>query len=266
MKNIRQKIIDLQNDQTHGASYLALQAINILKKAALDIDAADRISFLQSMNSLAEELKNIRPSMVSIHNLVSDYIEELNQKENIALSFSDLRKKAACIADNIICQAMIKQKQTIQKGSRLIKDKSIVATCSYSSTIAETIKAAYREGKKFDIIIARSSPPGSSYAYGEILAEKLGVPLNIHIIPDENIPSFLPEADYVLLGADTVLADKRVINGYPSFITAETAFKSKKPLYVVCEPHKIARAEFTPHLEDGFELIPAHFITEIVAG
>lgn len=266
MKNLLEEIQALKSDQTHGASYLALQAVNILKKAAFDIEAADNISFIQAINSLAENIKNIRPSMVSIYNLVSDYAEKLNQEENRLLSLPSLRQKAARIADDITCQVLEKQKQTIKKGSTLIKDRSTLITCSYSSTIAETVKTAYAEGKRFDIIIARSCPKDSPYAYGEIMAAKLEVPLNIKVIADENIPSYLAQADYALIGADAVLHDRSVINGYPSLFLAEASFQHKIPFYVVCEPHKVAGENFRPHLEAGFELIPAPFITAIITG
>ncbi|SHG90346.1 translation initiation factor eIF-2B subunit delta [Thermosyntropha lipolytica DSM 11003] len=266
MKEVKEAIYNLKNDQTHGASYLALEAVRILKKAALLLPAADNISFLQSMNHLSEDIKTIRPSMVSIYNLVSSYTAELNREENTSLSLPDLRLKAAAIADSIINQVLTRQKQTIQKGSQLVKDKSTLITCSYSSTIIEIIKSAYRQGRRFAVLIARSHPPGSSYAYGERAARKIDLPLNIKIIPDDCINLYLPQADYVLLGADTVLRDGSVINGYPSLELAREAFNHRIPCYVICETHKIAGEHFIPHLEAGFDLIPASFITQIITG
>lgn len=266
MKEVKEAIYNLKNDQTHGASYLALEAVHILKKAALLVPTADNISFLQTMNHLAEDIKTIRPSMVSIYNLVSDYTAELNREGNTSLSLPDLRLKAAAIADSIINQVRERQKKTIQKGCQLIKDKSTLITCSYSSTIIETIKTAYRQGRRFDVLIARSQPPGSSHAYGERAAHQIDLPLNIQIIPDDIINLHLPQADYVLLGADTVLKDGSVINGYPSLALAREAFNRGIPCYVICETHKIAGENFIPHLEADFELIPSLFITQIITG
>lgn len=266
MKKIKEEILALKQDHTHGASYLAIKAIELIRKSALLIDVPDKTNFIEAMNFLAAELKLLRPSMISIHNLVSDYIENLNNNANNIPDLENLRQKAVFIADNIINQTLADRKSVIQKGAQLIRNNSTLMTCSYSSTVVEIIKKAHEAGKKFDIIIARSFSHYSTLAYGQIMAEKIALPLNINIISDETIAEHLIQADYVIIGADAVLKDGSIINGFPSLKIAEKAFMYNIPFYVVCEPHKIARETLIPQLEAGFELIPNQLITSIITG
>ncbi|MBO8159137.1 hypothetical protein [Thermosyntropha sp.] len=266
MKDIIEEIIKIKNDKSHGASYLALEAVKILKKAALFSDSYDKDHFLSYMQTLADELKLCRPSMVSIYNLVTLYMQTLTQKLSLSEEGANLNSTAACLADKLIEQTLLLQKQLIQKGAELIQSHDIIMTCSYSSTTVETIKTAYNQGKIFTVFIARSLSPASTCAYGEMTADKLPSSINKKVIPDNLIEDYLIKTDYVITGADTVLNDGTLINGFPTARIAYLADKLGIPFYVICEKHKLAPAGFIPQIETGFDQIPAHLITHIISG
>ncbi|MBM2815513.1 MAG: hypothetical protein HW421_2275 [Ignavibacteria bacterium] len=63
----------------------------------------------------------------------------------------------------------------------------------------------------------------------------------------------------ILTGADKILLDGSVVNGFPSLEVAKLNQK-KIPFYVIGESFKYSSSQ---SIEDGFDIIPAEFITKI---
>ena len=63
-----------------------------------------------------------------------------------------------------------------------------------------------------------------------------------------------------MVGADTLLPDGGIINGWPTLGLAQAA-RHMIPLYAVCEAYKMSA---NPVIQAGYELVPASLITKVV--
>ena len=141
-----------------------------------------------------------------------------------------------------------------------------ILTCSYSSVVIACLLRARRQGKSFNLLAAQSQLSPHHPAYGELLIEELAQQ-NIpgQVFPDKDVENLVGMAGLVLLGADAVLADGSLINGYPSLKMARAAYNTTKsvPVYVICETLKFTTQTFSVS-EEGFDTVPAAYLTGII--
>jgi len=124
-----------------------------------------------------------------------------------------------------------------QHGSELIADGDKILTHSYSSTVMAVIKEASVKRKNFKVIATRSGPGGT----GEQIAGELrrcGV--EVTFIDDTAVGLYLPTVNKVMLGADRVCADGKVINGVGSYQVALVSERAGIPCYILCDTLKFA--------------------------
>ena len=258
----------IRKDRQHGASQLTRQALVIIEQTALH-DSSDNIEAFQAfMSSLLDELALCRPTMVSIANAVNQYRSKLEQQLALSpdLHLPALRQIEVKLARDCINELETSRQQVIENGASLISSEMTIMTCSYSSAVIACLLLARRQGKFINLLAAQSQLAPHNPAYGELLIEEL-VQQNIpgQVFPDKDVESLVERVDLILLGADAVLADGSLINGYPSLNMARVAFDSAKniPVYVLCETLKFTTQKF-PLSEKGFDTVPAVYLTGII--
>jgi ribose 1,5-bisphosphate isomerase len=259
----------IRKDRQHGASQLTRQALELIEQTALH-DSSDNIEAFQAfMSSLLDELALCRPTMVSIANAVNQYRSKLKQQLALSpdLHLPALRQIAVKLARDCINELETSRQQVIENGASLISSEMTIMTCSYSSAVIACLLLARRQGKFINLLAAQSQLAQHNPAYGELLIEEL-VQQNIpgQVFPDKDVESLVERVDLILLGADAVLADGSLINGYPSLNMARVAFDSAAkniPVYVLCETLKFTTQKF-PLSEEGFDTVPATYLTGII--
>lgn len=159
-------------------------------------------------------------------------------------------------------------KKSAEWGASIIADSDILATCSYSSTVGESLKIAKQQGKSFKVFVAESRTEDDKFRYGQVLAKLLKViKIPTEVFPDDEIYRYVPMTNYVLVGADSFFGDGSIINGAPTFQVAIVANKCGLPFYVVCESMKANVLSITgknTELKEGFEFVPSGLITGII--
>jgi ribose 1,5-bisphosphate isomerase len=264
--NLKTAVKKIRNDHKHGASQLTRQALELIEQTTLH-DRSDNIETFQAlMSSLLSELAFCRPTMVSIANAVNKYRNKLEQQLSRSPDLPALREMAVNLARDCINELETSRQQVIENGASLISSEMTIMTCSYSSVVIACLLQARRQGKSFHLLAAQSQLSPHHPAYGEALVGELGQK-NIpgQVFPDSDVEDLLGRADLILLGADAVLADGSLINGYPSLNMARAAFDSPKnvPVYVICETLKFT-AQTSPVSEDGFDTVPKAYLTGII--
>jgi len=110
-------------------------------------------------------------------------------------------------------------------------------THSYSSTVAATLKEAFNKYGNISVIATRSGPGGS----GAITARELvGYGIPVTFIDDTAVGLYIPMVNKVIIGADRICADGKIVNGVGSYQLAIAAEKTRIPLYVLCDSLKFA--------------------------
>jgi len=232
--NISREIISLideiRNDKIHGASQLARQAVNILKLAAEWSQTDTTRAFLLEQRGVGERLMSVRPAMAPIFNMVTRFLSAVSEKAT-EMDLDSIRHFAISKADEIIKDSLQAIVQIAQYGAGLIADGDRIMTHSYSSTVVAALKAAFAEHRNIEVITTRSGPGRT----GERIAQELGIYGPVTFIDDVAMGLYISMAHKVMVGADRVCADGKIVNGIGTYQLALTAERAGIPFYVLCD-------------------------------
>jgi len=236
--NISPEIINLideiRNDKTRGASELARQAVKVLKIAAEHSQAGSGEAFLLEQREIGERLMSTRPTMAPIVNIVSGLLKTISEKPT-AMDLSSVKQGTISKADEAVKDSLEAVARIAEYTSQLIADTDRVMTHSYSSTVVAALKEAFTRHGNIEVMATRSGPGRT----GERIARELalhGVP--VAFIDDAAMGLYLAAANKVIVGADRVCADGRIINGIGTYPLALAAKRAGIPFYVLCETLK----------------------------
>jgi translation initiation factor 2B subunit (eIF-2B alpha/beta/delta family) len=229
-------------------------------------EAKELSHFLEELKAVARELGESKPSMASITNCVSRFVYEVARESEAEQDLGSLKKLVRYKGSQLVKDSEEAFLKVAEQGAKIIKKGDRLITCSYSSTICQTLRVAKLRGEEFQVLVAESSSSGK--AYGELAAEQLksyGIPAKI--IPDRTIGHYISKVTKALVGADSILADGSLINGTPTYAVALAAKESHVPFYSLCETTKFdVRSYLGQHreLEEGFDRVLPHLITGII--
>lgn len=255
--HVRPTIETVGADDTHGSAWISLRALEILRDEATLTDDWDSVA------SVARELLAARPSMAVVENRINRAMSEAGEnapgaadraaREGIASAVETDRAAAAVAAERI-------------EGAR-------VCTLSRSGTVQKALERADPEA----VLIGESRPGGEGIGVAESLAARHDVTLTSDAALAGQLADF--DADAVVVGADTILPDGRVLNKVGTYGLALAAAVHDLSCYVVAAADKITpdadvEIEQAPAtLYDGdaditvanplFEVTPANLCTEI---
>jgi len=242
--NINPEIANLidgiRNDKTHGASQLARQAAETLKISAERSQTDSVEQFLSEQKEVGERLMSARPAMAPIFNVVSRLLKIIAEKPT-EIDLASIRNFAITKADEVIKESLQAITQIAQYGSELIDDGDRIMTHSYSSTVMAVLKEALSKHRNIEVIVTRSGPGRT----GERVAQELrsfGIPVTY--VDDAAMGLYVATVNKVMVGADRVCADGKVINGIGTYQLALAAKMAGIPCYIFCETLK-----FDPRLK-----------------
>ncbi|MFA5066146.1 MAG: hypothetical protein WC566_11890 [Dehalococcoidia bacterium] len=266
MVTLRKNISALKKDREHGAGWLTLRALEILREAASLDTAESSDKLLSSLTGVVSALISARPSMVSIANYAIYYQEEIESAAATSRSPQRLKKAAFSIADRLIRRQQKYTAAAARNAVALVGKRSIVMICSYSSSVCSALELARRGGRDFKVLAIQSRY--KKISYGEMALRRLRESgISGSIVPDSQIGWQAARADLVLCGADGVSLHGWLINGTPSLELAQTALRKKRPFYAVCETSKIDARGLTaglPEPEPGFDLVPLDMLSGLI--
>ena len=130
-------------------------------------------------------------------------------------------------------------------GYKKIKSGDIVFTHCHSSTVISILKTAKKHKKKFDVYNTETRPLFQGRETAKELARE-GIPIT-HFV-DSAVRLALKESDIMLIGADSISSEGRVVNKIGSELFAEIADKYDVPVYVCTDSWK-----FDPKSIFGFD-------------
>lgn len=199
----QQHIFEIADDHESGATALLLAAAEALRQLCEDSTIADT----QIRGVLAEAARQLvaaQPSMAPMFNLANAVL--------LAAEAADAPEKvrelmhSACgafIADNQEAEAILQK-----KAVGIIRNGDIVLTHSCSSAVRKCLLQATASGKAVEVICTESRPRNE----GVVLARELGrAKIPTRLIPDACAGLFMPEANLVLVGVDTIF-DGGIVN------------------------------------------------------
>ena len=258
------KIQQIKQDHTNGASQIARNALDVLKFFVQTNKTKTSSDFKIEFRKVGMQLFEARPNMAPVQNLIAQTVYKvLAQDECNPVS---IRNFALSTIDKLYKQSLLAVKESAQNAATIIKDGGVIVTCSFSSTVCETFKTGKKQEKHFKVFVAESTVDATSY--GKATAQFLeSIKIPATVFADSAISRYLSNSNCVLVGADSLLCDASIINGTPTLDIAVEAKKQDKSFYSVCETTKANISSYHGKqldLEYGFECIPANLITGII--
>lgn len=218
-------------DDEHGASTLSIRALELLRDRAGTLVAEDEPDATE-LTDLARRVCRARPSMAVLQNRCARAIAGADTPEAVHEATVDG-----------IGRAVAADRETAFRAAGLVKDNH-VATLSRSGTVLDALGA----GTAAQVAVATSAPGNEGIGTAESLADDLPVVLHTdaataHVLANEGI-------DLVLVGADTILPDGRIVNKTGTRGLALAAAHEGIPVYAAAATDKIS-TEQTVNLETG---------------
>ena len=230
MPAILTMIEGIRSDNSHSASQLARLSIDVMRKAAESSVAADVSLFLAEQSEIGHRLADTRPAMAPLYNMVNRLLEDTTaaapEKDLPSLRCFAARRAERLIEDSARAVARI-----AEYGAGLINEGDTVMTYSYSSTVMAVLKEASAK-HHIKVIVPRSGYGGSGLITARRLAEYR---LPVTLIDDTAVGSYIASADKVIVGADRICADLKLVNAIGTSQLARLAGASHVPFYILCE-------------------------------
>ena len=220
----------IKNLRVQGAEAVAKEAVKSLKDVVKESRSKNISGILADLYHAKNILFLTRPTEPCMRNALNYVMHDLNYDDPAELA------KAICLKVNEVLERFDKNQEIIaQIGSKKIRNGSVVFTHCHSSTIFEILKQAKKQGKKFEVHNTETRP----LYQGRITAReisKLGVPVK-HFI-DAAARFALKKTDLMLIGADAITTEGKVINKIGSELYAEIANKFDIPVYACADSWK----------------------------
>ncbi len=227
-------IDEIRNDKVHGASQLARQAVNVSKITAEQSQADSAGQFLLEQRGIGEGLMSARPAMAPLFNIISSLLNAIAEKA-AEIDLDSIRRLTISKADEAINNSLQAIAQIAEYGVALITNGDRIMTHSYSSTVVAVLKEASTKHRNIEVITTRSG----SGCTGERIARELSLyRIPVTFIDDAAMGLYISAVNKVVVGADRVCADGKVINGIGTYQLALAAEKAGIPFYVLCETLK----------------------------
>ncbi len=215
---VEETVRKIKNVEIQGATDVAEAGVRLLKGLVEEGADAERIE------EVAERLENARPTEPFLFNCV-----------RVARETDEY--------DRVLGQ-IDRQKSIDENGAPLIEEGDVVYTHCHSSSVTSVLQKVADE-EDFRARVTETRPLYQGRETARELAES-GVPVRFYV--DSGARIALREADVMMIGADAVLDNGKVINKIGSEMFAEVACGYDVPVYVVTNSWK-----FDPMSSFGYE-------------
>lgn len=232
-KSASHVIEEIRNMNVKGGSPFGRSAAWAIKLACEQEELNSNDDLYRRIVELKDQMISLKPTMATIHNscrLVENFYEN-----NKNFPTDELKEKIVRLCDNIINNSFEAVDKLSQYGANRIQDGSVIMMHSYSSTLMGIFIAATEQGKKFTVICTESRPLRESRLAVRYLQE---LNQNVIYITDAELYEFMPMADIIIVGADSLACDGSVANKIGTAMVAKLAKSCKKPVYVASELYK----------------------------
>ena len=230
---------ELQQDRVHGASELARRSLELLGRSAQEATAGTVAELRRTLELRCKRLAACRPSMAPVQNLLDEWQQALARRGEDRLA--EFRSAAAEEARQWVERSRMALRQVGQNGADYIGADKTIITHSLSSTVVDVFERLKERNVR--AVVSESRPLNE----GRILARQLSQwRIPTQLITDAQLGLFVAQADFALVGADSLLPDGSLINKAGSCLLALAAREQAVPFLVCCESFKRRRQVMDP--------------------
>jgi translation initiation factor 2B subunit (eIF-2B alpha/beta/delta family)/8-oxo-dGTP pyrophosphatase MutT (NUDIX family) len=254
----------IAKDKVHGASTIGRSALQLLATATEISGTTTREEMFCNLLFAALKLRKAQPAMANVRNLVGMLLFSAARKNGSA-SAADYRKLIRSLVEQTTQRSSLASEDASRNAVSILPEAGHVLTHSYSSTVLRALELGMKSRKQFEVY-ATESYPGME---GKNLAKDLvGLGVPVKLVADSSAGSVIPDADLVLVGADSVLTDGSLLHKVGTESIAAAAKELEIPFYSVCESMKFSTADFLGEriqASNGlFDITPRHDVSEYI--
>lgn len=222
--HVRPTVETIRQDRKHGSTTLSVRALEVLRDEAAVQRSGHRSDFFD-IDSLALALRETHPAMTALRNRIARAIAQGRR--------NDGPRAVEQAAHAGIERALSADTETARRAAAAIEGKR-VATLSRSGTVLQALQDSAPEA----VLVAESRPGREGVSVAEQLSEMVPVTL----CSDAGFASQLSswDADCLLVGADSILADGRVVNKVGTRAAAVAASYDAVAVFVATASDKIS--------------------------
>lgn len=230
---VRPRVATVRDDHSHGSAWLSLRALEVLRDegAAARTGRRDELETSEregddwaALARLARTLRDIRPSMVVVGNRVDRVMHEASDERT--------PEAVETAARESLERAVAADREAARAAAELLPER--VATLSRSGTVS----AAIEEASPDAVLVAESRPGREGVGVAESLADAADVTLTTDAAFAFELTEWNAEA--VVVGADRILPDGRVVNKAGTRAAALGANAAGIDCLVVASSDKVA--------------------------
>ncbi|MDT2557078.1 hypothetical protein P7D63_20560 [Enterococcus raffinosus] len=228
-------IEEVENMNVKGGSPFGRAAAWAFKLACEQEQIYSFSALKVKVDDITTKLNNLKPTMSTINNTCK-FVQDIVNDPDSEVDLAGAKGKIIKVCDHIIKNSFEAVEKTSVFGAQRISDGDTIMMHSYSSTLMGIFIAAKEAGKNFKVICTESRPLRESRkAIGYF--QELGIPVTL--ITDASVYEFLPQCDYVIMGADSMDVDGSVANKMGTAQIAKLAKACKKDVYIASELYKL---------------------------
>ena len=228
--------------EIRGAATIAAAAADALAAQAEESTASDPETFRRELRAAARRLHETRPTAVSLPNALRYVLRRMDGDGGDDVD--TLRRNVIDAAREFGDRLDRAQDKLGEVGANRLRDGDVVMTHCHSTDVLSCVEAAVDQGKQLEAYVKETRPRNQGHITASRLRE-LGVPVTL--IVDSAAHRYLPEADHVLVGADSIAADGSVINKIGTSGLAVSARELGTPIVVAAQTIKLHPETLTGH-------------------
>jgi len=219
---------DIKNLKIQGAQNIAKASIQALQLVSQEIRHERKVDQIHNLNRTKRILFKTRPTEPAMRNALNYVMNNIEEADDV---FQEIKKRIIEVNQHY---DFVKNK-IAQIGTKKIKSGMIIFTHCHSSSVIEILKQAKKQGKRFIVHNTETRPKFQGRLTAQELARE-GIPV-MHYI-DAAARLALKKADIMLIGADAITVEGKIINKMGSELMAEVAEKWDVSLYVCTDSWK----------------------------
>jgi ribose 1,5-bisphosphate isomerase len=228
MASFQSIVRDIKDIRIQGAANIAKAAVSALELVADRNKSRPRKDLLNMLFKAKSVLFQARPTEPMMRNSLNFILAHIEEEQEA----SEALKHRAEKFNQHFADA---EKKIVEYTSRKISDNMVIFTHCHSSAVVNTLIYSKNHGKKFTVHNTETRPLFQGRKTAADLARH-GIPV-VHYI-DSAARIALKKADLMLLGADAITSEGKVINKIGSEMFAEVAEKYDIPVYICTDSWK----------------------------
>lgn len=231
MNEFERILRDIKSVKIQGAENVAKASMEALMGYFSKKNFKKETAFFKAFSTASKKLAATRPTEPLLRNSIKFVEKEIGPRGEP----EELVKKLFSACRQASYHYEVAEKSIAEMGSNKIEKGMKIFTHCHSSSVMGALKRAKAEGKRFEVFNTETRP----LLQGRITAKELAkarIPVR-HFV-DSGARIALKEADMMMIGADAITSEGKVINKIGSEMFAIVAEKYGVPVYVLADSWK----------------------------